>query len=105
MTVTEPLPIERFDPLITAAAESVGLAAREDYLELLSQIAWLSTDRSGARSGDIRTELELSMVSVLLEDMVEREVLSRSARGDYRINVRLFERWLRVNRPARIGME
>lgn len=92
------LPIERFDPLITAAGESVSLASRETYLELLAQVSAESTGSSGARLEHL--PLLDGRRDALIDDMVERQVLKRESASRVRLSVGLFEEWLRVNRPT-----
>lgn len=92
------LPIERFDPLITAAGEAVGRASRETYLDLLAQISAESTGTSGARLEHL---FALNGArDALIDDMVERQVLKREPGNRVRLSVGLFEEWLRVNRPT-----
>jgi tetratricopeptide (TPR) repeat protein len=88
------LPIEKFDPLITAAGESVAEASRETYLQLLVAIAHLSNRLGGARLADIPA---FSRREILLQDMQEREVISADAAQRVSIRVGLFAEWLRVN--------
>jgi hypothetical protein len=91
------LPIERFDPLITAAGESVAEASRDTYLSLLTAIAHASRTSEGARLDDIPA---LENRAALLKDLRERDVLVIDASGRYSIQVGLFAEWLRVNEPA-----
>jgi hypothetical protein len=88
------LPIERFDPLITAAGESVAEASRETYLTLLTLIAHASRSSAGARAEDLHDVLHRDE---LLKDLRERDVLVIDASGRYEIQVKLFAEWLRVN--------
>ncbi len=88
------LPIERFDPLITAAGESVAEAARERYLELLAAIANHSSLDSGAWPADLP---EMPDRERLLRDLQEREVTTCDASGRVSIRVTLFAGWLRKN--------
>jgi hypothetical protein len=91
------LPIERFDPLITAAGESVAEASRETYLSLLTSIAHASRMGGGARIDDV---LPLDNRAGLLKDLRDREVIAIDASGRYRIRVGLFAQWLRVNEQS-----
>nr|VFK16649.1 MAG: Tetratricopeptide repeat-containing protein [Candidatus Kentron sp. LPFa] len=86
------LPMERFDPLITAAGESVAEASREDYLALLAAIAGHSDRYAGARQPDLP---DIADREKLLRDMEEREVLTTDAEGRVSIRVQLFAEWLR----------
>jgi hypothetical protein len=95
-----PMPVERFDPLITAAGDSVGIASRESYFNMLAQIAWLSTPTSGAPHAELVASGDRAEIDLLLEDLIERDVVRREGSDRMRINVGLFEQWLRVNRPA-----
>ncbi|MCZ2857745.1 hypothetical protein [Blastococcus sp. VKM Ac-2987] len=100
------LPIERFDPLITAAGESVGLAARQDYMAILAAIAAYSSPLTGAPRSDLSV-VGLSGsadMDVLIEDMIEREILTRDHMNRLRIRVGLFEEWLRMNRPVTMAV-
>ena len=82
------LSIDKFDPLITAAGESVALAPKERYLALLTRIALnpLITSQE-VEAGD----------AALVRDLFAREVLERDAAGRLRIRVGLFAEWLRAN--------
>jgi hypothetical protein len=82
------LPIDKFDPLITAAGESVALAPKDRYLALLTRVALnpMITPR------DLDTE-----DAPLVRDLFAREVLERDAAGHLRIRVGLFAEWLRAN--------
>nr|VFK30909.1 MAG: hypothetical protein BECKMB1821G_GA0114241_10736 [Candidatus Kentron sp. MB] len=86
------LPMERFDPLITAAGESVAEASRDSYLELLATIAEHSDRHVGARPPDLP---DITNRERLLRDMEEREVLTTDAEGRVAIRVQLFAEWLR----------
>jgi len=90
------LPIERFDPLITAAGESVAEASRDTYLELLTGIAHASRPSGAARLEDIPA---IGNRTSLIKDLRERDVLLIDASGRYAIRVGLFAEWLRVNEP------
>ena len=93
-TGAEALPIERFDPLITAAGESVAEAAREKYLILLSSIAKNSDAITGARPTDLQpTEKK----ELMLKDMHERDVIISDAEGRVKIRVELFQEWLKIH--------
>jgi hypothetical protein len=82
------LSIDKFDPLITAAGESVALAPKERYLALLTRIALnpLITSQE-VEAGD----------AALVRDLFAREVLERDAAARLRIRVGLFDEWLRAN--------
>jgi hypothetical protein len=82
------LPTDKFDPLITAAGESVTLAPKERYLALLTRIALNPSITS--------QEVEAEDAQVV-RDLFAREVLDRDARGRLRIRVGLFAEWLRAN--------
>jgi hypothetical protein len=82
------LPMDKFDPLITAAGESVALAPKERYLALLTRVALnpsISSQDVGAEDAS------------LVRDLFAREVLERDASGRLRIRVGLFAEWLRAN--------
>lgn len=93
----EALPIERFDPLITAAGESVAEASRETYLRLLNSVAHASRQSGFARVGDLTS---IENVGRLLQDLSDREVVSLDSGGRVRIRVQLFTEWLRANCPV-----
>nr|VFK63994.1 MAG: ATPase [Candidatus Kentron sp. UNK]VFK70995.1 MAG: ATPase [Candidatus Kentron sp. UNK] len=86
------LPTDSFDPLITAAGESVAEVSRDDYLELLTAIAGHSDRYAGARLSDLP---DVPDRKKLLKDMEEREVLTTDAEGRVSIRVQLFAEWLR----------
>ena len=82
------LPMDKFDPLITAAGESVALAPKERYLGLLTRIAL----------NPLITSQEVGQEDTpLVRDLFGREVLERAAGGRLRIRVGLFAEWLRAN--------
>lgn len=87
---------DKFDPLITAAGESVAEASREQYIETLSAIAHFSSPRAGAWMRDLE---HLPDLQRLIEDMKDREVISIDAAGRISIRVGLFATWLKCNRP------
>jgi len=82
------LPMDKFDPLITAAGESVALAPKEQYLTLLTRVAL----NPSITSQDVGAE-----DASLVRDLFAREVLERDASGRLRIRVGLFAEWLRAN--------
>jgi hypothetical protein len=82
------LPMDKFDPLITAAGESVALAPKERYLALLTRVALNPSITS--------QEVEAEDAEVV-RDLFAREVLDRDASGRLRIRVGLFAEWLRAN--------
>jgi hypothetical protein len=82
------LPGDKFDPLITAAGESVALAPKERYLSLLTRVA-LSQSMT---SRDVGPE-----DASLVRDLIAREVLQRDAGVRLHIRVGLFAEWLRAN--------
>ncbi|MBI1763516.1 MAG: hypothetical protein HYR56_18995 [Acidobacteria bacterium] len=86
------LPIERFDPLITAAGESVAEADRETYLGLLTAIANTSTPFTGANLADLPV---FDNRDFLLKDMTDRDVIEFDIAGRMKIRVGLFAEWLR----------
>ena len=86
----EILPIERFDPLITAAGESVAEFPREKYLQILTAIA---CKRRGAQKSDLPP---FDNLNEILKDMHDREVIKTEA-DNYLIRVGLFAEWLRRN--------
>jgi hypothetical protein len=79
---------DKFDPLITAAGESVALYPRASYLSLLSRLA-LDPDTVSRNLGPDDAPL--------VHDLIEREVLARDNNGRLRIRVSLFAEWLRSN--------
>jgi len=89
----EALPIERFDPLITAAGESVAEASRDTYLSILNAIAHQSRQNGFARTESIQMEQSTK----LLQDLSDREVVSLDSKGRVSIRVQLFAEWLRKN--------
>lgn len=91
------LPKDKFDPLVTAAGESVAAAPEHAYLELLARIASLSERGVGVRLADLAVR-DSAKLGLLVDDLVDREVLTRDG-ARVRIKVGLFEEWLRVNRP------
>jgi hypothetical protein len=82
------LPMDKFDPLITAAGESVALAPKERYLALLTRVAV----NPSITSQEVDAE-----DAQLVRDLFAREVLERDASGRLRIRVGLFAEWLRAN--------
>jgi hypothetical protein len=82
------LTMDKFDPLITAAGESVALAPKERYLALLTRVA-LTPSITSQEVG--------SEDAPLVRDLFAREVLERDAGGRLRIRVGLFAEWLRAN--------
>ncbi len=85
---TSALSIDKFDPLITAAGESVALAPKERYLALMTRIALNPLLTSQEVNADD---------AALVRDLFAREVLDRDAAGRLRIRVGLFAEWLRAN--------
>ena len=82
------LPMDKFDPLITAAGESVALAPKERYLALLTRVAL----------NPLITSQEVGPEDApLVRDLFAREVLERDTAGRLRIRVGLFAEWLRAN--------
>lgn len=100
---TSMLPIERFDPFISEAGESVSLAASDDYLEILSWIAEHSRAAGVWRADLNRLDLGDKDLEAIVDDMLEREVLTSDGDGRVRIHVGLFERWLQANRPPKLS--
>jgi len=88
------LPMDKFDPLITAAGESVALAPKERYLALLTRVAL----NPSITSQDVGAE-----DASLVRDLFAREVLERDASGRLRIRVGLFAEWLRANSVGNAG--
>jgi tetratricopeptide (TPR) repeat protein len=88
------LPVEKFDPLITAAGESVAEASRETYLGLLNGIAQHSRQTGFASAEDVKP---FEQSGRLLQDLAEREVIVRDSAGRVAIKVQLFSEWLREN--------
>src|SRR5215469_4814109 len=82
------LTMDKFDPLITAAGESVALAPKDRYLSLLTTVAL----NPSITSQQVGTE-----DAPLVRDLFAREVLERDASGRLRIRVGLFAEWLRAN--------
>jgi hypothetical protein len=82
------LPMDKFDPLITAAGESVALAPKERYLALLTRVAL----NPSITSQEVEAE-----DAELVRDLFAREVLERDASGRLGIRVGLFAEWLRAN--------
>ena len=87
-TGSSPLTIDKFDPLITAAGESVAVAPKDQYLELLTRVA-LNPLINAQDLEDNDT--------ALVRDLFSREVLERDAGGRLRIRVGLFAEWLTAN--------
>jgi hypothetical protein len=92
---SDSLPDTVFDPLISAAGDSVAEAKREVYLRLLKLIA-LQSERTGAVG--VVEEPGLAGFESLLQDMKDRDVISVDSAGRMSIRVGLFAEWLRVNR-------
>ena len=86
------LPLERFDPLITAAAESVAKNKREDYLKILIAIA-----KSSEKKALLADLPQLDNLNSILKDLNEREIISVDAAKRYSIRVGLFAEWLNIN--------
>ncbi len=82
------LTMDKFDPLITAAGESVALAPKDRYLALLTRVA-LNPSITPQEVGPEDAPL--------VRDLFAREVLERDASGRLRIRVGLFAEWLRAN--------
>jgi hypothetical protein len=82
------LTIDKFDPLITAAGESVALAPKDRYLALLTRVA-LNPSITPQEVGPEDAPL--------VRDLFAREVLERDASGRLRIRVGLFAEWLKAN--------
>lgn len=82
------LPLDKFDPLITAAGESVALLPKERYLALLTRVALMPS----VTARDVGQEDAL-----LVRDLFAREVLEQDGTGRLRIRVGLFAEWLRAN--------
>lgn len=85
------LAIERFDPLITAAGQSVETFPREKHLEVLRSIA---TQRNHA---DIRELPQIEGLNEILRDLQEREIIKSDTKQRYMVNVGLFAEWLNYN--------
>ncbi|MFT4264695.1 MAG: hypothetical protein QM572_15010 [Nocardioides sp.] len=90
---------ETFDPLITAAGDTEDEFPREAYLDVLRQVAWQTADRQAARPSSILLEAGVETTQRVLDDLIQRDVLTRTAQGNLRIRVGLFDVWLRTNRP------
>ena len=88
------LPMDKFDPLVTAAGESVALAPKERYLALLTRVAL----NPSITSQDVETE-----DAEVVRDLFAREVLDRDASGRLRIRVGLFAEWLRANSVGNVA--
>lgn len=82
------LSLDKFDPLITAAAESVALVPKDRYLALLTRVALNPAITSQQVGPDD---------APLVRDLFAREVLEREVTGRLRIRVGLFAEWLRAN--------
>lgn len=89
----EALPIERFDPLITAAGESVAEVSRDTYLQVLNAVAHRSRLSGFAQAGSVQVE----HAPKLLQDLADREIVSLDSGGRVSIRVQLFAEWLRTN--------
>jgi cold shock CspA family protein len=87
------LPVERFDPLITAAGESVAEASRDTYVAVLNAVAHQSRQGGFARIENIR----IPTAKKLLGDLADREVVALDSSGRVSIRVQLFAEWLRTN--------
>ena len=90
---SESLPLERFDPLITAAGESVAQNTRETYLGILVSIA-----KSSGKKALLSDLPQVDNFSAILKDMNEREIISVDAAKRYSIRVGLFAEWLSINK-------
>jgi hypothetical protein len=87
------LTIDKFDPLITAAGESVAHLPRSAYLAFLERLAAL-TQTGPAPVGDVvRSEDEGNVI----RDLLAREVVCMSKDRRCSIRVSLFAEWLRAN--------
>lgn len=82
------LPGDKFDPLITAAGESVALAPKERYYALLTRVALNPSITSQEIGPDDAS---------LVRDLISREVLERDAGAHLHIRVGLFAEWLKAN--------
>lgn len=93
LTVTDPLPMERFDALVTAAGEKVATVPKEHLWALLARIA-----RESLHSGwcDRNTLKELPRSNDAVTDLIDRDILSEEGKR-VRIRVGMFAAWLRAN--------
>lgn len=93
LTVTDPLPMERFDALVTAAGEKVATVPKELLWALLARIA-----RESLHSGwcDRNTLKELPRSNDAVTDLIDRGILSEEGKR-VRIRVGMFAAWLRAN--------
>ena len=82
------LPMDKFDPLITVAGDSVALKPRAAYVSLLLRVA---LDPEGMSRNPLPEDASL------VRDLIEREVLDRDSNGRLSIRVGLFAEWLRSN--------
>ncbi len=87
------LTLDKFDPLITAAGESVAHVPRSEYLSLLQRLASLSATGPVPVGNLVRHEDE----GRVLEDLLAREVVQLDRNRNCTIRVQLFARWLRAN--------
>lgn len=93
LTVTDPLPMERFDALVTAAGEKVATVPKENLWALLARIARESL-HSGWCYRDTLKELPRSDDAIA--DLIDRDILIDDVKR-VRIRVGLFAAWLRAN--------
>lgn len=88
------IPQERFDPLITAAGESVAEAYRHTYLNLLKNIALHTRGKSGAHPNELP---QIENKENILKDMQDRDVIRIEPQGRIKIKVGIFEKWLKAH--------
>ncbi len=87
------LTLDKFDPLITAAGESVAHLPRSAYLAFLQRVAALTQ----AGPVDIREVARNEDEGNVARDLLAREVVCMSKDRRCSIRVSLFAEWLRAN--------
>ncbi len=87
------LPLDRFDPLLTAASASVASFQRDVYVEYLHHAAVMSSLGPATRSALVRN----SQDEELFDELTHREVLVECDAQSYKLGVNLFAEWLRSN--------
>lgn len=82
------LSMDKFDPLMTVAGDSVALDPKKAYVSLLLRLAL---------DPEAMSRNPLPEDAPLVRDLIEREVLDRDSNGRLSIRVGLFAEWLRSN--------
>lgn len=85
----------QFDNLLSSADSHTDAISAKDAQAVLTEIAKRTRSQNFCKATDIRVEAS-KPVSMILEDLVRREVLEKQ-NDAYRIRVGLFKEWLLEN--------